>query len=111
MDPFTIVGAVSAIASLVDLGARLCLTLNGMASTSSSAPAAMSLMSSDVSALCSLLQRLQTTLEDGDSHGLQVSLEAKIDLHDVLKNCAEALSHLERVLSKFAHYTDLRGSS
>jgi len=112
MDPFTLIGAIAAVAGLVDVGVKLCISLNDMAKNFSSAPDAMSLMERDVSSLVSVLQQLQSALEEGNSNDLVLSLEARINLHNILQNCELVLASLETILDKFEHYPKgLEGAS
>jgi hypothetical protein len=112
MDPFTLIGAIAAVAGLVDVGVKLCISLNDMAKNFSSAPDAMSLMERDVSSLVSVLQQLQSALEEGNSNDLVLSLEARINLHNIIQNCRLVLASLETILDKFEHYPkDLEGAS
>lgn len=80
MDPLSILAAIATVASLVEMGANLCISLHDMAQTFSSAPEAMSLMNRGVSSLVSVLRQLRTALEDGNSSGLSLSSEARTDL-------------------------------
>jgi len=104
MEPITIIGAVSAIVGLVDVGAKLCISLNDMAKAFSSAPDAMSLMKRGVSSLVSVLQQLQDALKDGSSNGLELSQEARSNLQNILENCGLVLASLKTILDKFEHY-------
>ena len=112
-DPFTIIGAISAIGGLIDLGTKLCRNLDDMTSTFTSAPEMISQMSDDISALGSILLQLQSSLDDTEHHGLDLNLsqEARRDLHYALINCRTAYLRLQKIMEKFAHYADLAGSS
>ncbi|EXA29672.1 hypothetical protein FOVG_18863 [Fusarium oxysporum f. sp. pisi HDV247] len=104
MDPLTLIGLIAAAADLADMGADLCISLKGMARTFLSAPEAIFPMTQGVSSLVSLLQEIQTALENGNSNGLVLSREARIDLQNILENCKLVLASMKMTLDKFEHY-------
>ncbi|KAJ3469744.1 hypothetical protein MRS44_003809 [Fusarium solani] len=69
-------------------------------------------MNRGVSSLVSVLQQLQTALENGNSNGLDLAQEARIDLQNILESCELVLASLKTTLSKFEHYPkELEGAS
>lgn len=112
-DPLAIIGAIATIVGLIDLGKKLCENLDDMKSTFANAPETISQISEDISALGSVLLRLQNSLEDGNHHGLDLNLseEARHDLHYALINCRTTYLRLQKIMEKFVYYADLAGSS
>ncbi|KAH6972262.1 ankyrin repeat-containing domain protein [Ilyonectria sp. MPI-CAGE-AT-0026] len=104
MDPITLIGAIASVAGLVDLGAKLCFTLHDMAKVFSSAPETIVLMDKDVSSLRSVLQQLQSELEKGNSHGLDLPRETRINLQNILESCELVFASLKTTLDKFTNY-------
>ncbi|KAL7943617.1 hypothetical protein V8C42DRAFT_328004 [Trichoderma barbatum] len=104
MDSLTTIGAISAVAGLVDLGTRVCVSLNGMVKHFPSKPEAMYHMAEGVSSLVSVLHRLQIELENGDLNSLCLSPEGKADLRGVFESCRLVLTSLEVILDKMKHY-------
>jgi hypothetical protein len=112
-DPFTILGAAATIVSLVDLGIKICKTLNEMSATFSSVPQTISQLHDEISTLGSVLSQLQLSLEGGKHHILEnaLSSEAKHGLHLGLNSCKKAYLRLRKILDKFSQYSDLKGLS
>lgn len=104
MDPITLIGAIASVAGLVDVGAKLCFTLHDMAKVFSSAPETIVLMNKDVSSLRSVLQQLQSELEKGNSHALDLPRETRINLQNILESCELVFASLKTILDKFTNY-------
>ncbi|ENH71169.1 Ankyrin repeat domain-containing protein 50 [Fusarium oxysporum f. sp. cubense race 1] len=69
-------------------------------------------MNRGVSSLVSVLHQLQTALENGNSNGLDLAKEARIDLQNILESCGLVLASLKTILNKFEHCPkELEGAS
>jgi hypothetical protein len=110
---FAVVGAIGAIAGLIDVGVKLTQDLHKMRTTFSSAPEAITLLSNDLKSLVSTLEQLRSSLDEGSKRGLGASLqlEARRNLYLGLQNCGTALTSLDQILQKFQQFDDLRGSA
>ena len=111
MDPLTVVGAVSAIAGLIDLSKQLCQSLQSMSESFLGAENALQSMQGDVEAMSSSLEQLMTAIETGATKGVEYPAQTKADLMVVIQNCEIPLARLKTILRKFGHYSDLAGSS
>jgi hypothetical protein len=101
-----VVGELSAIASLIQLGASLCLSLNEYKCLKGAGEALLE-VASDVQNVSSTLSQLEIALAKGKDRGIQHPPETLQTLKQVVTRCRLIFLRLKKVLAKFANYADL----
>ena len=108
-DPITVIGAVSAFASLVELCFGICKSLNQLREDFAEAYEGFTSIKTEVEVFTSILQQITDTLKEGRERGIELQVKTGEGLHNILINCTTLLLGLRKILAKFRDFSDLVG--